>query len=179
MGLDVKTLAPILRIKSSSRQSQLVDLEAQEAIQLFHPLEDVGNVFEELKRGPRKLSSQATVFAREFSDINIIRISKGVNFVSLANQSINALCNMTPLIKHHLFRLREDAHLAAQWLDSLMTKISYRRYLYEPGAQPWTDEELNGMYESAKMGKLRGSLPHHSGDGGNDGYDAYSTTMFI
>jgi len=102
------------------------------------------------KRGPRELSSQATVCAREFSDINIIRISKGMNFVSLANQSIGALCNMTPLIKHHLSRLREDAHLAAQWLDSLMTKISYRRYLYEPGAQPWTDEELNGMYESAR-----------------------------
>ena len=45
VGLDAKTLAPILRIKNSSRQSQLVDLEAQEAIQLFHLLEDFGNVF--------------------------------------------------------------------------------------------------------------------------------------
>jgi len=58
--------------------------------------------------------------------------------------------DMTPLIKHHLSWLREDAHLAAQWLDSLMTKISYRRYLYEPEAQPWTAEELNEMYEGAK-----------------------------
>ena len=49
VGLDAKTLAPILlRIKSFSRQSQLVDLEAEEAIQLCHLLEDVGNASEEL-----------------------------------------------------------------------------------------------------------------------------------
>jgi len=85
-----------------------------------------------------------------FADINIIRTSKGTNFVCLANQSTEALYDMTPLVKHHLSWPREDAYLAAQWLDSLKTKISYRRYLYEPEAQPWTAEELNEMYESAK-----------------------------
>ena len=150
VGLDVKTLEPILRIKSSSQRCQLVDLEAEEAIQLFHLLEDVGDVFEELKRGPRELSSQAAVCAREFVDTNIIRISKGTNFVCLANQSIEALCDMIPLIKHHLSWLREDARLAAQWLNSLMTKISHRRHLYEPQAQPWTTVELDDMYATAK-----------------------------
>jgi len=125
-------------------------LEAEEAIELFHLLEDVGDVVEELKRGPRELSSQATVCAREFSGINLIRLSNCSNFLSLANQSIQALYAMTPLIKYHLAWLREDAHLAAQWLDSLMTKISNRRGLYEPTAQPWTVEELGEIFESAK-----------------------------
>jgi len=31
-----------------------------------------------------------------------------------------------------------------------MTKISYRRHLYEPAALPWTAEELNEMYERAR-----------------------------
>jgi len=45
VGLEAKTLEPILRIKSSSRQCQLLDLEAEEEIQQFHLLEHVGDVF--------------------------------------------------------------------------------------------------------------------------------------
>jgi len=45
VGLDAKTLETILRIKSSPRKCQLVDLEAEEAMQLFHLLEDVEDVF--------------------------------------------------------------------------------------------------------------------------------------
>jgi len=57
VGLDATTFIPILRIKSSSRQGHLVDLKVEEAIQLFHLFEDVGDIFEKLKTGPRELSS--------------------------------------------------------------------------------------------------------------------------
>jgi len=60
------------------------------------------------------------------------------------------------------------------------TKISYRRCLYEPTAQPWTAEELNEMYESAKRRSFEDRFHIiREMEGTTDTTRTYSTTIFI